>query len=91
MPRRVTHLEPWTSEEVLLAAARGDGCLGHCQSDEPVFVLCARDRLASSTVRMWLAFAREHNVSADKIADAQAICDAMDAWRMTHGGGKVPD
>lgn len=83
--------EPFTASEVLRAADRGDGCLGRSQSDEPVFVLCARDRLAAGTVRIWAALAEENGVSHDKIAGALVVADATDAWRLAHGGGKIPD
>jgi len=55
-----------------------------------MFVLVARDVLASDCVRSWaVALAGRHG-SAAKIASAYAVADAMDRWRAAHGG-KQPD
>lgn len=65
-----------------------------CQDDEPVFVLVARDMLASAHVRHW-AVELESRAQAEgtlteqrraKIVDAFAVADAMDEWRYAHHG-----
>jgi len=80
-----------TKAELLAATARGEGCLGRSKDDEPVFVLCARDITAASTVRTWaqtLVLCKD--VPTAKIADAYALATQMEAWRAANGG-KVPD
>lgn len=42
-----------TKEQMLDANARGEGCLGRSQNDEPVFLLCARDPVAAKVIRDW--------------------------------------
>lgn len=84
-----------TKETVIAELAVGNGCLGRSQADEPVFVLCARDRFAAQAVRRW-ADAVELATHPDssgrqKAIEARAVARAMDAWRESHGGGKVPD
>lgn len=90
-------------KETLEAAARGEGCLGRSQDDEPVFVIVARDVTAAETVRAWAgayvnaAITGGVTTLADgcpfvaKARDAIGIAAEMDAWREAHGGGKVPD
>ena len=80
-----------TKKETLEAALRGEGCLGRSQDDEPVFVLCARDALATSTIQDWVRRATTAHVNERKITDALVLGNEMDAWRRAHGGGKVPD
>lgn len=80
-----------TKAEELAAVAKGEGCLGRSQDDEPVFVLVARDKFAASTVRKWaetVAHFRGHSAKTD---EAYALADRMDVWREAHGGGKNPD
>jgi hypothetical protein len=89
-----------TKREELDAAAKGEGCLGRSQDDEPVFVLVARDILAAKLVRLW---ADQYNEllllqrgaltmpQAKKYREALDLAARMDAWRTAHGGGKVPD
>ena len=80
-----------TKAKEVAALARGEGCIGRSQDDEPVFVLCARDRYAASTVRKWaetIAFMHGHSAKTD---EAYALAERMDSWREAHGGGKVPD
>jgi hypothetical protein len=81
-------------QEIALAA-EGKGCLGRCHPDEPVFILCARDAVASEVVRFWakrvgeLAQARKIMTPERraKIEEAEKLADMMDAWH-TH---KLPD
>jgi hypothetical protein len=94
MERAVT-----TKREELAANARGEGCLGKSQDDEPVFVLVARDRIAADIVRDWAykfldLRTRTNSFDAEasaKYDDALRLAGAMEAWRDAHGGGKVPD
>lgn len=68
-----------------------NSCLNRSQSDEPLFVLCARDVIAHEAVRTWAMRAERLGVNPEKVADARAVADAMVAWRENNGGGKVPD
>lgn len=80
-----------TKREVLDAAARGEGCLGRSQDDEPVFVVCARDLLSTQTVLKWEALAEASGVSYEKRKGAIQDAADMTTWRNAHGGGKIPD
>lgn len=80
-----------TKREELERAARGEGCLGRSQDDEPVFVLVARDRYAAQTVREWADTVAFMHGPSPKTDEARQLADRMDAWREAHGGGKVPD
>jgi hypothetical protein len=66
-------------------------CFSHSQDDEPLFVLCARDQIASAIVRDWAERAAYRGVNAAKINEALQLAEAMDVWRKAHGGGKLPD
>ncbi len=70
-----------TKLETMTAAATGEGCLGKSADDEPVFVLCARDPLASMTVRTWATGAIAAKLHIPKITSALEIANEMDAWR----------
>ncbi len=70
-----------TKAKEVAALARGEGCLGKSQDDEPVFVLCARDPLASAVVRYWSDLANSNGVRPGKVLEARALADAMDQWR----------
>lgn len=80
-----------TRDEEVEAFMAGEGCLGKSQGDEPVFVLVARDRVASIVVRTWATLAGWLGAPKAKTDEAMALADRMDAWRDAHGGGKVPD
>lgn len=75
----------------LEALKNGQGCLGRSQDDEPLFILCGRDVLAAPTVRDWIRRAEHAGVPDAKLNDAKRLALAMDTWRESHGGGKVPD
>lgn len=93
-PKWMTNLrpQPGTAGWTIAASLNGIGCLGHCASDEPVFVLCARDKIASTLVRDWAALLeRLEGHHQEKVEGARAIADNMDHWRALHGGGKLPD
>ena len=57
-----------------------ESCLNHCERDEPIFVIRAKDPLGSTTVRSWA----QHAVGIhekEKIAEANMLADIMDNWR----------
>jgi len=71
-------------------------CWNKATDDEPVFILRAQDQLAIAAVRRWadLLEGRSHpndTPRREKAAEARAWCNAADAWRLLHGGGKIPD
>jgi len=84
-----------TKREELALAADGKGCLGRSADDEPVFILCARDKHAASLVREWAdRVEREATATAEltlqrkqKIAEARQLARRMDAWQTK----KLPD
>lgn len=55
-------------------------CLNKAASDEPLFVLRAKDPLAAQTVRHWAVMATGEHEEA-KIIEALKVADEMDAWR----------
>lgn len=55
-------------------------CLSKAASDEPLFVLRAKDPLAAQVVRLWAAMALDVH-EEDKIAEAERIAKDMDVWR----------
>lgn len=70
----------------------GEGCLGRSADDEPIFILCARDRSSSKTVRQWVQNAKDAGCTNEaKLEEALQLATDMDVWRAAHGGGKVPD
>ena len=92
-PAWISNLQPrsGTAGFTIAAALSGAGCLGRSAADEPVFVLCARDRVASMVVRDWVEMARRIGAKPEKLKDAAALADRMEEWRERHGGGKIPD
>lgn len=88
---RSSQAQPGTAGFTIAAALNGVGCLGRSQADEPVFVLCARDKAASMTVRDWASLAEKLGAKPEKTVEARAMADRMEEWRERHGGGKVPD
>lgn len=89
--RSDTEAQPGTASFAMTEALSGRGCLGRSQPDEPVFVLCARDRAASMIVREWAQLVDKMGGSEAKTFDARRIADDMERWRSAHGGGKLPD
>jgi len=55
-------------------------CYDKAEPDEPMFVLLARDPVASTLVRIWILISRGMNKA--KFAEAEACADAMDTWRI---------
>jgi hypothetical protein len=76
-----------TAKQEREAAARDEGPLGKAADDEPVFVLRAQDRFASSRVRDWAFLCRGAGVSEVKIKEALELSYAMDRWPTK----KIPD
>ncbi len=86
-----TQPQPGTAGFTIAAALNGVGSLGRSRADEPVFVLCARDKAASMAVRDWAMLAEKLGAKPAKVADARHFADRMEEWRAATGGGKVPD
>ncbi len=86
-----TQPQPGTAGFTIAAALNGVGCLGRSRADEPVFVLCARDKAASMAVRDWALLAEKLGAKPVKVADARHLADRMEEWREATGGGKIPD
>lgn len=89
--RGVMSPAPGTAGWNIVAAMNGAGCLGRSASDEPVFVLCARDRVAADVVRHWADLAWRSGSKAAKVGEARELADRMERWRLARGGGKIPD
>lgn len=69
-------------------SVKPESCLAKItDSNEPVFVLRARDLVAADTVRTWASLATAAGVPEEKIEQARAIADLMDQWPEK----KVPD
>jgi len=78
-----------TKREVLLAAAKGEGCLGKAADDEPVFVLRAQDILAPMAIRDWAyRAATRTGHRAPKVVQAEKDALEFIAWQ---GSKKLPD
>lgn len=57
------------------------GCFAGAADDEPLFVLRAQDLLAAAIVREWAEQAHHTGrVSRQKINEALALADQMEAW-----------
>jgi len=65
---------------VRLAAELEFGSLAAVSKDEPVFVLCGRDRLAPTAVKAWIEAARISNVPDHKLESAHEAIEAMEGW-----------
>lgn len=63
-------------------------CINKAASDEPVFVLRAKDPLAAQAVRLWAAMADGRH-EPEKRQEALDLADRMDEWR-TGQGPKAP-
>lgn len=63
--------------EVLL---RPDSCLNKAATNEPVFVLRAKDPVAAQAVRLWASMA-EGLHEGIKVEDALKVAATMDEWR----------
>lgn len=65
-------------------------CLDNSREDEPIFVLCARDRLAPATVRDWAQRAEHMKVNKAKVKEARECAQKMEAWQIMNAS-KLPD
>lgn len=76
-----------TAKEILDLASKGEGPLGKCDPDEPVFILRAQDSLAAEAVDRWAIRARAMDVGNHKVQGALAIAEEMRDWHTR----KIPD
>lgn len=65
---------------VRLAGELEFGSLSAVAPDEPVFVLCGRDRLAPTAIKAWIEAARISNVPDHKLESAHEAIEAMEGW-----------
>ncbi len=65
--------------------AQPNSCLNKAASDEPVFVLRAKDPHAPGAVEHWATNAEATGLhEPHKIAEARAFANAMRDWRIEH-------
>lgn len=64
-----------------------DSCLNKAATDEPVFVLRAKDPIAPMAIRHWATMAVQTH-DPEKIARALNAADQMDEWRLTNIPGR---
>jgi hypothetical protein len=77
-----------TKSEELAKMIRGEGCLGKAADDEPVFILRAADRFASTVVEIWAEIvATQRGDKHPKVVEARQLAKRMLAWPTQ----KVPD
>ena len=59
-------------------------CYENAEPDEPMFILLARDPVASVLVRRWVELRQESRkgLSWDKAQEALDCADAMQRWRL---------
>lgn len=55
-----------------------DSCLAKVKPNEPIFVLRAQDKLASTLVRRWAVQAREQGCPEEKVQEAYDCANAME-------------
>ncbi len=65
-------------------------CLRNLQADEPIFILKAKDQLASHIVQIWAMAARQLSVPMNKCNHALKVVEDMIQWGKKYGT-KVPD
>lgn len=56
------------------------GSLAALGKDEPLFVLCGRDRLAATAIKAWIEAARLSNVPDHKLESAHAAIESFEGW-----------
>ncbi|MEP6916185.1 MAG: hypothetical protein ABJC89_11090 [Acidobacteriota bacterium] len=61
--------------------------LNNAGDDEPIFVLRAQDQLAADVVRQWADAAERAGCAHEKVVEARAVADVMEAWPTR----KLPD
>lgn len=72
-----------------LELAKTFSCLSKAKPDEPIFVIRAKDELASQTLRLWAAMA-EGIHEPEKISEALQCAEDMDKWRKDNIVTNVP-
>ena len=65
---------------VTLADELQFGSLSALGKNEPLFVVCGRDRLAQTTIKAWIDAARLSNVPDYKLESAHVAIEAIDRW-----------
>jgi len=53
---------------------------GKLPEDEPLFVLRAKDVLASGLIHIWIIAAKAMGVPSEKLDKAQKLADEIDSW-----------
>lgn len=67
-------------------------CYANAEPDEPMFILLGRDPTASLLVRHWILLRKLLGMtSAEKLQEARACADAMEAWARSLGKGGTID
>ena len=68
-----------------------NSCLNKAKTDEPLFVIRAKDELGSLIVRCWAQEAKERSLhEPEKVNEAFALADKMDAWRAANVPAEEP-
>jgi hypothetical protein len=60
-------------------------CYANAAPDEPMFVLCGRDKDAATLVRIWALLRHKKDEDPAKVREALRCADAMDAWAIGLG------
>ena len=63
-------------------------CHAKAHPDEPIFTLRANDPIAPTAVRLWADQYWQQGGDPEKVAEARACADAMEAWQREHHGDK---
>lgn len=63
------------------------GCLAKAADDEPIFILRAKDPLASIAVRIWAQLSDIAGLHHDKTDEAREQAHRMDVWKRKHDEG----
>lgn len=69
---------------------RAGSTLSRTAGDEPIFILCGRDRLAPEAIDAWAREAERHGVNAEKVQEARDLAVQMRVWQTSHQT-KIPD
>ena len=67
-----------------------NSCLNRSADDEPVFLLCGRDKFAPEIIDEWAFRASLRGSPIEKTTTAARDAEAMRAWQEVHGS-KIPD
>lgn len=63
-----------------MATKHNNSCHEKSKDDEPIFTLVGRDELAPKVVRYWAELAGQRGVPRQKVSEALACAEAMEAW-----------